>query len=34
MLSERELRQAIPSALAGVIVPAWGEPERGKVRDS
>ena len=34
MLSERELRQAIPSALAGVIVPAWGEPEHGKVRDS
>ncbi len=33
MLSEKELLRAVPNALAGVTVPAWGEPLRGKVRD-
>ena len=33
MLSENELLDAIPNALAGVMVSGWGEPLRGKVRD-
>lgn len=33
MISENELLQAVPNALAGVTVPGWGEPLRGKVRD-
>ncbi len=33
MISEELLLQAVPDALAGVTVPGWGEPLRGKVRD-
>jgi len=33
VISEEELLQAVPDALAGVTVPGWGEPLRGKVRD-
>jgi phosphoribosylaminoimidazole-succinocarboxamide synthase len=33
VLSEQELVEAVPKALSGVMVPGWGEPLRGKVRD-
>jgi phosphoribosylaminoimidazole-succinocarboxamide synthase len=33
VISEELLLQAVPDALAGVTVPGWGEPLRGKVRD-
>jgi phosphoribosylaminoimidazole-succinocarboxamide synthase len=33
VLSEKELLDAVPNALSGVMVPGWGEPVRGKVRD-
>ena len=33
VLSDKELLDAVPNALSGVVVPGWGEPLRGKVRD-
>ncbi len=34
MLTNKELLQAVPHALAGVDVPGWGEKFEGKVRDT